>query len=82
MKKTSKKLFASILMSLSLVTIGSSVAHAETVSQPPTQVEIKSNGPSPQSDIIGWRYKTENGQLYRRQYNYSQQKWIGEWEAC
>lgn len=36
----------------------------------------------PDSDIIGWRYKTEGNSLYRRQYNYSKQKWIGEWELC
>lgn len=37
---------------------------------------------SPISDIIGWRYKTINGKIYKRQYNYSKEKWIGEWEAC
>ena len=45
---------------------------------------------SPQSDhlitpfpyIIGWRYKKVNGKLYRCRYNYSKEKWIGEWEPC
>lgn len=32
------------------------------------------------ADIIEWRYKIENNKLYRRQYNYSKQEWIGEWE--
>lgn len=38
--------------------------------------------PSMQSraDVIGWRYKNENNKVYRRQYNYSKQKWLGEWE--
>ncbi len=36
----------------------------------------------PRAQAIGWRYKTENGKVYRRQYNYSRQKWIGEWELC
>lgn len=31
---------------------------------------------------IRWRYKSENGKVYRRQYNYSKQTWIGEWEEC
>lgn len=31
------------------------------------------------SDIIEWRYKVEDGQLYKRQYNYTQSKWIGNW---
>lgn len=30
--------------------------------------------------IIGWRYKMIDGQLYRRQYNYTEECWIGEWE--
>lgn len=34
------------------------------------------------SDIIDWRYKAENGKLYRRLYNYSKDQWIGEWELC
>lgn len=31
---------------------------------------------------IRWRYKSEDGKVYRRQYNYSRQTWIGEWEEC
>lgn len=31
---------------------------------------------------IGWRYKNEDGRLYRCQYDYTNQKWIGEWELC
>lgn len=86
MKKTSKKLLASILVSVSLATIGSDVVYAGALTQPSTipSVTEESNDLSygPLSDIIGWRYKTENGQVYRRQYNYSKQQWIGEWEAC
>ncbi|MDK2808583.1 MAG: hypothetical protein PWP24_1319 [Clostridiales bacterium] len=36
----------------------------------------------PFADITGWRYKAINGEMYRRQYNYSKQEWIGEWELC
>ncbi|KAB1435924.1 hypothetical protein [Candidatus Galacturonibacter soehngenii] len=36
----------------------------------------------PHAAIIGWRYKSVDGQMYRRQYNYSREKWIGEWELC
>lgn len=32
------------------------------------------------SDIIKWVYKKENGKLYRRLYNYSQAKYMGDWE--
>ena len=34
---------------------------------------------APQSDIIQWKYKTINGILYKRQYNYTTNKWIGNW---
>lgn len=34
----------------------------------------------PYSDIIEYRYKVIDGNLYRRLYNYSRQFWIGEWE--
>lgn len=37
---------------------------------------------SPQADIIEWRYKVENGNLYRRLFNYTQNKWIGDWELA
>lgn len=37
---------------------------------------------SPCAAVIGWRYKVVNGKLYRRQYNYTLGKWIGEWELC
>ncbi|KAB1438029.1 hypothetical protein [Candidatus Galacturonibacter soehngenii] len=36
----------------------------------------------PFADIVGWRYKAVDGKMYRRQYNYSKQQWIGEWELC
>lgn len=33
----------------------------------------------PYSDIIEWRYKIENGKIYKRLYNCSTASWIGEW---
>ncbi|MDC7291835.1 hypothetical protein NXH76_29140 [Blautia schinkii] len=36
----------------------------------------------PRAEIIGWRYKVVNNVLYKRQYNYTRQQWIGEWERC
>jgi len=37
---------------------------------------------TPCSDKIGWRYKSIDGKIYRRQYNYSKGKWIGKWQLC
>lgn len=33
----------------------------------------------PNSDIIEWRYKIENGKLYKRLYNASTGNWVGDW---
>ncbi|MBD5090123.1 MAG: hypothetical protein HDT30_15175 [Clostridiales bacterium] len=43
---------------------------------PPTEGDIV----SPCSDDIRWRYKSINGILYRRKYNYTTGTWIGKWE--
>ena len=34
---------------------------------------------APQSEIIEWRYKIEDGKVYKRLYNYSRAEWVGEW---
>ena len=31
------------------------------------------------SDIIKWGYKSIDGVLYKRQYNYTRQEWVGDW---
>lgn len=31
------------------------------------------------ADDIGWRYKMIDGKMYKRLYNYTDHKWIGEW---
>lgn len=33
----------------------------------------------PCADSISYRYKVENGKLYRRLYNYTTETWIGDW---
>lgn len=30
-------------------------------------------------DAIVWKYKNINGRLYKRQYNVTTRKWIGDW---
>lgn len=34
---------------------------------------------SPCADNIGYRYKTENGKVYKRLFNYTTGEWIGDW---
>ena len=46
------------------------------------EIETSTEEPeiNPRADIIKWRYKTVNGELYRRKYNYTRHIWIGHWE--
>lgn len=32
------------------------------------------------ADDIQWKYKVENGKVYKRLYNYTKNVWIGEWK--
>lgn len=34
---------------------------------------------SPYNTDIRWKYKVMNGVLCKRQYNYTTNKWIGDW---
>lgn len=42
--------------------------------------ECNATSIQPKSDIIRWRYKTVDGIIYKRLYNYTKQQWIGEWQ--
>ncbi len=33
----------------------------------------------PYADTIKWRYKVIDGKLYKRQYNATKKKWVGDW---
>ena len=45
-------------------------------------VSYQSSTVAPLSENIGWRYKVENGNLYKRLYNYSMSQWVGDWILC
>uniref|UniRef100_UPI004056E14D hypothetical protein n=1 Tax=Acetatifactor sp. TaxID=1872090 RepID=UPI004056E14D len=34
---------------------------------------------APCADAIQWRYKEENGKLYKRLFNYTTGSWVGDW---
>jgi hypothetical protein len=73
-----------MILSVSITTVFAD----EIISDPNEPLEysfvIESSGEgdeiNPRADIIEWRYKTINGYLYRRKYNYTKHKWIGHWE--
>lgn len=35
-----------------------------------------------QKEDIQWVYKNEDGMIYRRKFNYTNDSWIGKWELC
>lgn len=34
---------------------------------------------NPTSEVLEWRYKIENGKLYKRLYNNTTESWVGDW---
>lgn len=44
-----------------------------------SQTDSETTSISPQANIIEWRYKVENGNLYKRQYDCTNDEWIGSW---
>lgn len=85
-KVVSKTLMLGMVLTITL-TFSTSVSAQKyeggtTYSQINSHPDSQSQIIAPYADIIGWRYKAVNGKMYQRQYNYSKQKWIGEWELC
>ncbi len=70
-----KKIFSFIMFSVFVVTLSGGFetqTYAQTLYNN-TKIEL-------QSEFVEWRYKAIDGKLYRRQYNCTKSKWIGEWE--
>lgn len=36
----------------------------------------------PMADTLVWKYKIENGVMYKRLYNQSTKQWVGNWIRC
>lgn len=53
--------------------------NALSLSAAPVSAYGADSGISTQSDEIVWRYKIENGKTYKRKYNLTTEKWIGNW---
>lgn len=77
MKKLSKNLLTIAMLCLfSAMIIVIPVSAVEDVT--PVAPSQSSDITTFSADII-WRYKTENGKLYKRKFNTSTNEWIGEW---
>lgn len=76
MKHTKKKL---------ITTLGIACFSTAILFSPVTTIQAQAAAPAteavaPCADAISYRYKEENGKLYRRLYNYTTGEWIGDWE--
>lgn len=86
MKRSAKNVMI-ILIAGGISVLTLFVADASAQSTAPTNSfsltsERFNNQITPLADIVGWRYKSVDGKLYERQYNYSRSTWIGEWRLC
>lgn len=79
-----KKLICSLLLLLTLCCVPTTINAQDNTSSIPVENTSSYNagkgGSSTYAYDIRWVYKIENGITYRRQYNYTLNKWIGEWE--
>ena len=60
---------------LALTILVSPVATVSVQAAAPNDGEVM-----PMHATIEWRWKVENGNVYRRLYNYTINAWVGEWE--
>ena len=77
MKSVVQKLLllaGSTCLSLALFACPTATLSAKAYSAPVTESAIQ-----PRADDIQYRYKIENGKMYKRLYNYSVCAWIGNW---
>lgn len=75
MNKTLKIIRAILLANGFMVAIASSAMASPIPFSSYTNQESR-------ADVIGWEYKTINGKLYKRLYNYTTKEWIGDWILC
>lgn len=64
------------------INIFAEVNHASIIETETRSLNNFADQVEPQKDIIRWKFKTINGQIYKRQYNHSKAKWIGAWQIA
>ena len=75
MKPSKIILSATLLLALSATPLSVSAA----VPSPVCLANKDTHSVSPQSDVIIWHYKVENGKIYKCLYNATKDTYIGEW---
>lgn len=74
MKKIIFTFAGAILLALAIQSNTVSAATNDGSTLPSTSVSIEYK-----SAIIRWRFKNIKGKAYKRQFNYSTDKWLGHW---
>ena len=78
MKRSVAKISAALLLGGMLLVSGMNVLAPFSVAYAAEEEVI-----SIRADAIEWRYKVENGKLYKRLFNVSKNKWIDDdWTLC
>lgn len=72
-----KKSVLSMALALSLCATPLSASAAALL--PAEPANMRETSVSPQSDALIWRYKIENGKIYKRLYNATKNAYIGNW---
>ena len=74
MKKIKKILYVIASLSVLLFSVPTFAAQQES-----TVIYNEISDIQPRTDITQWRYKVENGNLYKRLYNYTRNRWETDW---
>lgn len=75
--KKNKICLCAILVGLSILAAPVTFAEEEVVI--PAETVTSENTAVIQSFIYEWRYKKENGHIYKRLYNCTTGYWVGDW---
>lgn len=76
MKKSCLKKIVTVTLLCTAIT--TSVIPAYALSMPNSICELTTQA-EPRTDIKGWVYKVINGDLYKRLYNYTRNRYEGDW---
>ena len=79
MKTLNKFIFLFLLSFISIGVFSGSIVSAKNTASEPSIAVSEEDSSVYSGDVIVWKYKTMNGKLYKRKYNKTTKKWIGNW---
>lgn len=74
LKKNLKKIILALFMCSALVSVTAPAYVASEAIISADEIEVE-----PRTDIKGWVYKVIDGDLYKRLYNYTRNRYEGDW---